>query len=66
MSYLSAKDITCLLTNTGDKTIIGIIINAGEDRMRNSLCFSRKKGGEHYDINPAAVCDHGCKFFLYE
>lgn len=36
MSYLSAKAITCLLTNTGDKTIIGII-NAGEDRMEQTL-----------------------------
>lgn len=37
MNYLSAKAITCLLTNIGDKTIIGIMINAGEDRMEQTL-----------------------------
>ena len=30
------------------------------------LVFKQGKGGEYYDINPVAVCNHGCKFFFYE
>ena len=34
---ISAGAVTCLLTNTGDKIIIGMIMNTGEDRMEQTV-----------------------------